>query len=192
MPRFRNEEDLDELLRKCRRGDATAWGSLVDRFQALTYSVIRRYGLSIEDADDVFQTTFQSLLRHVDRLESGAALPRWLAVTAAREAMRVKRISKRYVSEEDLPQTLDQVIAEEDASAEEAALLAERADVLRKNVLAMPAKCRDLLTMLYLQGEIAYAEVAERLGMAVGAIGPTRARCLEKLRLALQKTGVFD
>jgi RNA polymerase sigma factor (sigma-70 family) len=186
------EDDLDRLIERCRRSDSEAWAALVDRFQALVYSVPRRYGLGPDDAADVFQTTFQSLLRSLDRIESAKALAKWLAVTAARESMRLRRIAGRTTNPEDYDMALDEVVASEEASAEETAVASEEALMVREAVAKMPAKCRDLLQILYLEGDVPYTEVSERLGMPVGAIGPTRARCLEKLRGSLLKNGFFE
>ena len=92
------ETNLDLLLERCKKGDHDSWRLLVERHQSLVYSIARRYRLSEEDSADVFQQTFQALHGSLDRLQAGAALPKWLAVTAAREALRIKRFSagRRY------------------------------------------------------------------------------------------------
>jgi RNA polymerase sigma factor (sigma-70 family) len=184
-------EDLDELVKKCINRDGRAWARLVDRFQSLVYSIPRRYGLNDEDVADVFQTTFQALLRNLDRIEAAATLPKWLAVTAARESLRIKRISSRSISADSIGMDLESVLTSEESSAEEASVLAERADIVRRQTQSLPERCRDLLTMLYLSDDPPYQEIAEKLGMPIGAIGPTRARCLEKLRRKLEESKFF-
>ncbi|MFI5385098.1 MAG: RNA polymerase sigma factor, partial [Fimbriimonadales bacterium] len=82
---------MDDLVRRCLKRDHEAWSRLIGRFQGLVYSIPKRYGLSEEDASDVFQTTFQALLRNLDRIEDAKVLPKWLAVTASRESLRLKR-----------------------------------------------------------------------------------------------------
>lgn len=178
------ENDLERLLGRCRRSDGAAWRVLVVRFEALVYSVPRRYGLNADDAADVFSTTFANLLRSLDRIESAQALPKWLAVTAARESLR--RVRARGKDKFD---TLEETMAWEEATAEKDALAAVRAEGLHAAVDQMPERCRGLLRALYFEEETEYAAISERLGMPVGAIGPTRARCLEKLRLALVREG---
>src|SRR5699024_5381877 len=93
--------DLEILVAKCRRKDSRAWGQFVEQFQNLVYSIPRRYGLSSDDCNDVFQSTFQALVNHLDRIESPATLPRWLAVTASRESLRIIRISKKTTNLEE-------------------------------------------------------------------------------------------
>ncbi|CAN5557569.1 sigma-70 family RNA polymerase sigma factor [soil metagenome] len=178
-------KDQSIHLRKLRLRDPHVWAAVVDQYQALVYSVARRQGLSSEDAGDVFATTFRALLGAVDRIESVEALPRWLAVTAARESMRLRRSSSRYVQPED-ERTLDQIVDEEEKGALSAALDAERSLALREGIARLQDRCRELLTALYLEDDPAYGEISERLGVPIGAIGPTRGRCLEKLRKILR------
>lgn len=179
-----SENDLERLLGRCRHSDGAAWRSLVTRFEPLVYSVPRRFGLDGDDAADVFGATFSSLLRSLDRIESAQALPRWLAVTAARESLRRIRAKggDRFVS-------LDEAVAWEEATAERDAIAAERAESLHAAVEELPDRCRLLLRALYFEDEAEYAAISARLGMPLGAIGPTRARCLEKLRVLLLREG---
>ena len=184
--------DWDRLLNRCRQSDAEAWNRLVDSTQSLVYSIPRRYGLGADDAADVFQATYQALFKNLDRMQSGRALPKWLAVTAARESLRIKRIQSRTVGAEDLGLSLDEIVAQEETTAEGDAVAAESADDVRRAVASLQERCRELLTALYLAEETPYAEIAERLGMPIGAIGPTRARCLDKLRKILEQDGFFE
>ena len=180
------------LVRRCRDGDERSWAALIDRFENLVYSIPRRMGLSSDDADDVFQSTFLALYRNLDRLDEPAAIGKWLAVTAARESLRVKRLSAKTVTIGENDRQLDEIVADEDATADVTASFAADADTVRAAVLGLPDKCRRLLSLLYLADEPSYLEISDELGMAVGSIGPTRARCLEKLRATLSKSGFFD
>jgi RNA polymerase sigma factor (sigma-70 family) len=185
------DRELADLLARCRKGDGRAWSALVDRFQTFVYSVPRRMGLNEDDAADVFQNTFVALHRSLDRLEAAEALPKWLAVTAARESLRTRRIRTRapVVASEESERSLEEVVASAEASAEEEAVRACDARTVREAILRLQERCAKLLTALYLDLETSYQEISERLGIPVGAIGPTRARCLEKLRRDLEKRG---
>lgn len=187
---FNSSDDLERLLAKCRAGDADAWQNLVDRFKSLVYSIPRRFGLTPDDASDVFQVTFQRLYTNLDRIETANGLPRWLAQTATHESLS----KKRRVTDDPTVRglTLDEVIATDERTAETEVLAAAESEALRRSVGELPARCRQLITMLYLDGEIPYLEVAEKMSMPVGSIGPTRARCLEKLRKILARNGFFD
>lgn len=178
-------DDLTLWLERAQRGDHRAWGQIVDRFQNLVYSVARRTGLNSDDAGDVFQATFLALYRNLDRIERAESLPKWLSVAAARESLRVKRTSAKYADENELSVPLDQLVADEDASAEEMALQAEDADFWRRSVELLGGRCQQLLSALYFE-ERSYEAIVETLGIPMGAIGPTRARCLEKLRKVYQ------
>jgi len=149
----------------------------VSEFQRLVYSIPKRAGLSDSDCDDIFQATFLALFRNLDRIEDGQSLPRWLAVTCTREMYRVQRLARPTVGNE----TLEQIVADEEASAESSALQAVQADELQSALKKLGGRCEQLLRMLYFD-ESSYQEIVERLKIAIGAIGPTRARCLDKLR----------
>lgn len=183
-------EGAERLLRRCRRGDSGAWHALIARYQSLVYSVARRSGVTSDDADDVFQSTFLALYKSLDTLESPEALPKWLAVTAARESYRMKRLSNRTTTLEE-GRTLDEIVADEDENAEVEAIRSIRVDSLQTAARELPQRCRDLVEHLYFR-QASYLEIAEIVGIPVGAIGPTRARCLEKLRKLLEDRGFFD
>jgi RNA polymerase sigma factor (sigma-70 family) len=181
--------DLETLVKKCREGDVDAWATLVSRFQSLVYSIPIKHGLNSDDAADVFQQTFQALHSHLDKIRVDATLPKWLAVTAARESLKVIRARERVLDPGDA--SLEQVVDTEERNAEESAVLSWQADELRSALGRMPSRCRDLLTLLYFE-DLAYDEIMTRTGMPMGAIGPTRARCLEKLRKSLEDGGFFS
>ncbi len=131
--------------------------------------------------------SFQALHRNLDRIESGRVLPRWLATTAARESMRLLRAKARTTS--DI--ALEALVAQEEATAEAEAIRSDDAFHVQNSLSKMAGRCRELLSALYGDDETPYSELAERLGVPVGAIGPTRARCLEKLRKLLESDGFF-
>lgn len=144
-----------------------------------------RNRLDANDAADVFQTTFLALYRNLDRIESAAALGKWLAVTAARESIRLKRQQSRVVHEDGDGPGLDEILADEDASVEAQAVDGIEAEYWRKAVISLGGRCEQLLSALYFDDK-SYEEIVAELGMPIGAIGPTRARCLEKLRKVYQ------
>lgn len=191
----RRDDDLvgevTSLVRRCQRGDDKAWSALVARYQNLVYSIPRRMGLGADDADDVFQATFLALYRTLDRLEEAAAVGKWLAVTAARESLRLKRVASRERTVATEQSTLEELVADEDVRSDSIAAEAETADGLRTLILSLPDNCRNLLAMLYLEDDVPYQTIAAKLGMPVGSIGPTRARCLDKLRRLLPE-GFLD
>ena len=183
--------DLEVIVRKCKGGDTRAWCQLVDRLEPLVWSTIRRTGLPKEDSEDVFQSVFLTLHRNLDRLESAVALPKWIATTAAREAIRHRtrqvRVSSMTVSDEGL----DEVLAAEDRAVDQLVEEVETSRMIQEAVRLLPGQCRDILVALYSSDEKSYKEITDQLGIAIGSIGPKRARCLEKLRQILSEKGFF-
>lgn len=191
---MRREQDgpqLSLLVERAQKGDRAAWDRLVQNFANYVYSVPRRYGLSEDDCADVFQTTFQSLLGSLDRLESPNALPKWLAVTAARASLQLIRATKVANQKTADEPDLESLVASQEASAEEEAVRASSQHWIQTAILSLGGRCAPLLQALYLVEGASYDKVAKQLGIPSGAIGPTRARCLEKLRQSLEKQGFF-
>ena len=185
--------DLDILVRKCKAGDSNSWGILVDRFQALVWSSIYRVGLRNEDAEDTFQKVFVILYKNLDRIDSALALPKWLATTAAREAIRAHRVNRDKSSISiDAVENLDEMLAAEEASVEDVTIAAAQSNTIRNVMSQLPGKCPQLLSMLYSEEESSYEEVKIKLEIPIGSIGPTRARCIERLRQALISANFFE
>lgn len=168
------------LLDACRLGDARAWREVVARYERLVFSIALRYGLSREDAADVCQSAFTALLEQLDAVRDGTRLGAWLATVARRHAWRLLERS-RHESGVDPGTEPDPVEPIADA---------ERLLWVTDGLLALSEPCRDLLLALYFdESEPSYAEVAQRFDRPVGSIGPTRARCLQRLREELGDLG---
>lgn len=193
MPDPTTYADLEPLVAKCLRGDERAWRALVERTQSLVYSVPRRLGLDADDCADVFQATYVALYRSLDRIESAVTIPKWLAVAASRESHRILRArSARSAASLSDDRSLEDVLADENRDVEAQVTDALEADHVRRAVARLQQKCRELLSALYYEAESSYQEIATRLGIAIGSIGPMRARCLDRLRSILAKEKFFE
>jgi RNA polymerase sigma factor (sigma-70 family) len=185
--------DLEILVRKCKAGDSASWSELVDRFQSLVWSSIYRVGLRNEDAEDTFQKVFVILYKNLDRLDSALALPKWLSTTASREAIRQHRRNRdKSVLALDAIENLDEMLASEEASIEDVTASLIQSDEIRRVMGQLPGKCPQLLTLLYSEAEGTYEDVKNQLGIPSGSIGPTRSRCIERLRQALISSNFFE
>jgi RNA polymerase sigma factor (sigma-70 family) len=178
----------EALVLACRSGDATAWSMLVDRYQRLVYSIARRAGLDQEQATDVFQLVFATLVEHLGQIEQPALIGAWLVTTTRHEAWRFSRRERmaRFASlgAPDLAERL----ADSALLPEALMLRLEEQHQVRTAIAALDERCRRLLILLFYRPDIApYAEIATTLGMSEGSIGPTRARCLGKLRHLLDE-----
>lgn len=180
-------EPSDEaLVLACRRGESTAWDLLVDRYRQLIFTIARRAGLDEEQAADTMQRVFTILLERLDTIAQPAQVGAWLAVTTRREAWLLRRRERlASAGSSDRSEELAALPDEGDLPDE----LVQRLEVqhrVRLAVAHLDERCRRLMTMLFFQAEPQpYAEIARAMGMREGAIGPTRARCLQKLRRLL-------
>lgn len=176
------------LLIQAAAGDERAWHALVEQHTRVLWSVARSYRLDQADAADVVQTTWLRLLEHLNRIEDPTRLVGWLVTTARRECLRVLRRSgrERLIADDDA--TLD--VLDESAEPVEARLITnERNAALWHAFVRLPDSCQRLLRIAVAVPK-AYDEVSAALNMPVGSIGPTRARCLAKLRDLLAGSGL--
>jgi RNA polymerase sigma factor (sigma-70 family) len=179
-----------ELIERCLGGDDAAWSELVARYQGLVYSVPRRMRLSEADAADVFQTVFMLLFQRLSSIRDPSRLGGWLLTTATREAMRAARRGARAPRLEDDAASPDEALADARPLADEDREAIERAQMLRSALAELSERCRTLLEAFLEEDEPNYRDVARRLEIPIGSIGPTRARCLARLRELLERRGL--
>jgi RNA polymerase sigma factor (sigma-70 family) len=191
--RFMETPDA-QLVEACRRGDQAAWETLVRRYQRLVYSIPRRAGLDEQNAADVFQRVFASLFEQLDSLAQPDRVSAWLVTVSRRETVRMVRqvaVARGQLEGEAAAAN----VADTDPIAEEMLQRLEEQRALRQAVENLAPRCQDLVKLLFFGPDpLPYADVARRLGMAEGSIGPIRGRCLEQLKRNLQVTapGVFS
>jgi RNA polymerase sigma factor (sigma-70 family) len=188
-----SDQDSDEaLLTRCKAGQAAAWSTLVRRYQRLIFSIALRAGLGEEAAADIFQITFARLFENLDRIQDASRVRAWLVTTAKRECLLLldqqrRRAEETLQSDPDDPTT--DVLAQQPDSAplaEDLLALLQEHDRLRRAVDQLDPRSRQFVELAFLQDEpLSYGELAARLGIAEGSIGPTRMRCLDKLRRLL-------
>jgi RNA polymerase sigma factor (sigma-70 family) len=176
------------LVARCLGGDAAAWEALVRRYQRLVYAIALRASLDDHAAADVFQTIFARLVQHLPRITQPAKLQAWIVTTAKREALLLRRRAKRTVSmtllNGDEPAGEPEWdIADDSPLPEEALAELQQLAQVRLALDRLDERCRRLLLALFGDDEkVVYDNVARRLGIPIGSIGPTRSRCLAKLR----------
>lgn len=186
-------EPSDEaLVLACRRGDAAAWETLIARYQRLVFSIPRRAGLDADLSAEVFQQVFTILLERLDQIEHPMHIGAWLATTARREALRVRWRERGGALTPGSQENKEEEILDTALLPDEVLLRLEEQHKIRAAVAALDDRCRRLLTLLFYQPDPPpYAEIAVTIGATEGSIGPTRARCLQKLRRLLDAAGFF-
>jgi len=177
------EPDNAALLAAAGAGDQRSWEAIVQRYAGLVWSVARSYRLSAADAADVCQATWLRLVEHLHDIRESDRLGGWLATTARREALAVLRRAGRDAPTAD-PAEMDWS-DDGDDPVDHGMLRAERDVQLWQAFGTLPHSCQRLLRVLLAEPSPSYAEASEALGMPVGSIGPTRARCLDSLRRKL-------
>jgi RNA polymerase sigma factor (sigma-70 family) len=177
MDTMRDDPTLVALVTQARAGDQAAWDRLVTRYAPLVWGICRRYGLRVADADDVGASLWLRLVERLETIREPAALPGWIVTTTRNECLRVLRGQQRTV-----PVEADERIADGDPPFDEWLLAQERAVALRTAFAGLSERCRRLLELLFADPPTPYAQISAVFGIAVGAIGPNRKRCLDRLR----------
>ena len=187
---MRDDPSVIALVARVGAGDQGAWNELIERYSPLVWSICLRYQLNRHDIDDVGQSVWLLLVEQIGSLREPAALPGWLATTTKRECLRILRVTRRH-DHDGLPPE-DHMPADPAATMiEQEVIAAECNAALRAAFAELPRGCHELLSMLISDPPRAYAEVSATLGIAVGSIGPMRARCLDRLRRSPHLTAVL-
>ncbi|HEX6596058.1 MAG TPA: sigma-70 family RNA polymerase sigma factor [Acidimicrobiales bacterium] len=172
-----------ELVLGARAGDSGAWDALVDRLGPRVLAVARAHRLSWADAQDVYQVTWLRLLTHLHSIREPERVGAWLASTCRHEALRLLRRDGRQVpsgTSDDFDDA-DPLTPPPDARL----LASERQLAVWQALAALPPHCQRLLRLLMTDPPPTYEEITAALDMRQGSIGPTRRRCLEKMRAEL-------
>lgn len=182
-----------DLLAACLRGEAAGWEALLDRYAGLIYSIPLKYGFSETDAADVFQSVCVTLLERLETVRAPAGLAAWLITTTRRQCFAVGRRRRReqaHLVAEDEPEEETSMLDSIELPEEEILAL-ERQRVVRAAVDKLSANCRQLIEALFSDAaqQPTYQQLAAGLGRPMNSLGPTRARCLERLRRFLQAAG---
>jgi RNA polymerase sigma factor (sigma-70 family) len=178
---MRDNPVVTDLVTRAAKGEKQAWDALVERFIPLIWSICRNHRLSNADAEDVGQIVWLQLTGQLGKIRDPAALPGWLATVTRRECLRVVDATHRlpmvgYVIDAEI------IADERSATAEQELLATERHAALREAFATLSPSDQQLIAMLLDDPPVSYAEISARLGIPVGSIGPTRRRCVDKLR----------
>jgi RNA polymerase sigma factor (sigma-70 family) len=176
--------DVAALVRHAADGDTAAWERLVEQYARLIWSITGEFKLVESDAADVVQTTWLRLLEHINRIQYPDRVGSWLASTARHECLRSLAARKRIVLGSDEDDLVDKAAGGPDV--DERLLKDERAQSVREALSLLPRRSQRLLELLMADPPTSYTEISDELGIPVGSIGPTRGRCLERLRVLLQ------
>ncbi len=168
--------DNTALTNQAAAGDQAAWNEIVRRFESLVWSVTYGFRLPQAAREDVFQLTWLRLLDNIERIDTPERLAGWLATTARRECLAIVRSTARVTPVEDF----DDLFVED--SSDTRLLSDERLQAVHRGIRELGERCQLLLGLLAHDPPVEYVDIAEILGIALGSVGPTRQRCIDRLR----------
>src|SRR3954447_18492490 len=188
--------EVTTLVHRAAEGAPAAWDAIVDEYAGLLWSVVRGFRLNDAQAADAVQTTWLRLVEHVADLREPGHVAGWLKTTARRVCLETIRRSRRELlveSDEDGARgsgvRFDDL---EQEGPEASALRREQLELVRRVVVELPDRHRQLLELLVASPPVSYRDISARLGIPIGSIGPTRARILAQLRKTLASVGLND
>jgi RNA polymerase sigma factor (sigma-70 family) len=170
-----------EAFELYRSGQDSAMADLVAMLTPILWHTVRAQRLDPVTTEDVLQTTWLALINSADRIVDSRSVLQWLIVSARREAWRVARGLARQTPQE----LTDDEFTSAEESPESHLLRSDTERLLWAHLAKLPDRCRALLRVIAFADRPDYSELAKSLGMPVGSIGPTRGRCLAKLRQSL-------
>jgi RNA polymerase sigma factor (sigma-70 family) len=175
---------IADLLEAARSGSDSAVGQIVTELSPMLWHVARATGLAAEDAEDVVQTAWTRLLQHRETIHDSTAIIGWLVVTTRREAWRVRAAARKQLPTDhewlsELPDLAP--------GSEELIMLDDQRRALWLAIGQLSRRCQELLRIVAFVPRPDYQALAAELGMPTGSIGPTRGRCLAKLRALLAR-----
>ena len=180
--------DDRELIAACLAGDHSAWEALISRYQRLIYSIPLKSRLSPDDAAEIFQSVCLTLFQKLTTLREHDRISSWLITTTSRECWRLSARNRRERGQSGFDAEVDHLseIAASGPLADEQRQILEQQQAVRHAVEELPERCHQLITLLFYQkDELSYSDIARRMKMPVPSVGPTRARCLQKLKKLL-------
>jgi RNA polymerase sigma factor (sigma-70 family) len=174
------------MVQECLKGNEEAWSALIDKYKNLIFSIPIKYGLSPDEAAEIFQAVCISMLQELSQLREPRALAAWLIRITSHKCFRWKEQRNRNI---DI--NLQEILPDEFPKMPEEILCEiEREQIFREALAALSPECQLLLELLFFENPpVPYEELSKTLGLAKGSIGATRMRCLEKLRRGLEKKG---
>src|SRR5712691_6869129 len=176
-----DDPSVTELVTRAQNADQQAWDALVERYAPLVWSICRRYRLGNADAEDVSQSVWLRLVDQLGNLRDPAAIAGWLATTTQHECGRALRAARSPQAGALVPEA-ENIADRQTGIAEQELRIAERHAALREAFTHLPPCCQQLIALLIEDPPVPYAQISARLGIPVGSIGPSRSRCLDKLR----------
>jgi len=176
------------IVAACLSGDDRAWSALLERYKNLIYSIPLRYGVPPQDAADIFQAVCLDLFNELPRLRDADALQGWLIRVTTNKCYHWKR--RTAAKENDLDDDRLDTVSALHAMAPDLLLEVEREQAVREAVAGLPARCREMIDLLFFEHPpMPYHDVARRLKLATGSIGFIRGRCLKRLKKVLEEKG---
>lgn len=169
------------LLEDARSGSDDAFNQIIKELTPMLWQVARAAGLGGE-AEDVVQTVWESLVAHLHGIRSSPALISWLVITTRREAWRVRAMARK---QSPADQEWLSALPDESPGSEEQVIIDDQRRALWKAIGQLSPRCQELLRIIAFVPRPNYQAVAAELGMPTGSVGPTRCRCLAKLRVLL-------
>ena len=187
---MRDDPQVVALVARAAAGHQGAWNDLVERYAPLVWAICNRHRLRSHDVEDVGQTVWLRLVEQLGNLREPAALPGWIATTTQRECLRVLRAARRPQHAVAAPDDLESLAGPE--VIEQEIITAEMNAALRAAFAELPARCRQLLSMLISDPPHSYSEISTVLQVPIGSIGPERGRCLQRLRRSFSLSALID
>ena len=176
------------LVNAASAGDQAAWNHLVAKYSGLVWSVARSFRLSQSDAVDVSQTVWLKLAERIDTLHDPERVGVWLSTTTRNECLYLLRKNQREAISDPVDWLSTPPAPSPDDDVDMELLRREQKQILLRGIARLGDACQSLIRVLMSDPEPTYDEISASLDMPIGSIGPTRSRCLTRLRVIIEES----
>jgi len=163
--------ELEELLLRAKKGEASACDELARDHRQATYIFALQLVGNADDAMDLAQEAMLRFFSTLDRFQAGRAVRPWLFAIVrnlARDFWRRGKLRRHQSLDENVPD-LSRALADPGANPEQATLAAERRHRLWRAVSLLPATKREILVLRDFH-DLSYAEIAQVLRIPIGTV----------------------
>ncbi len=158
-------------------GQPEAFARLDATYRPMIISIARQCRLSRDDAEDIAQETLMIAYRRIVSLSEPAALTGWIRTTALRQSWRVSDAQRRQREHHQRAIRRDIVV-----EIDERLIAHETGQRVLAAIKSLSARERLIIELtVTTDAPVAYAQVASRVGCAIGSVGALRGRALAHL-----------
>ena len=185
-----DENELEEILRKAKKGDEDAFQILYVKYFKLVYYISFKYTNSKQDAEDLAQEAFMKAFKKIYTLKSAKAFVNWIATITTNTFFsqhRSRNAKKNFREEINIDNAEYMDLKEDDINLPDSILeQKQKKELIRDLINRLPFKQRTVLFLYYFQ-EFSVKEIASMHDSTEGSIKNALCKGRQSLKKEIEK-----